>query len=141
MPFRPGQSGNPLGRPRGARDKLGAAFLQALADDFQAHGTKVIAKVRRDHPHDYLKIIATSIPKQVDGVEWSSRSPDQLSDEELTAIIVGGLSDKQLKAVIEMGRDDAEGPDAGQVVDGEFNARLIPVRAGRLRPPQGSERG
>jgi hypothetical protein len=34
IPFKPGQSGNPDGRPRGSRNKLGEAFVQALADDF-----------------------------------------------------------------------------------------------------------
>ena len=42
-PFRPGQSGNPKGRPVGARSKLGEAFLEALQDDFATHGAAVIA--------------------------------------------------------------------------------------------------
>ena len=126
MPFRPGQSGNPLGRPRGARDKLGTAFVQALAQDFHVHGTKVIAKVRRDRPHDYLKIVASTIPKDAGDEALLTRSADQFSDEELMAVIVNGLSDEQLKAVIEMARDGAEDPDAGEVVDGEFKRVMIP---------------
>jgi len=34
-PWKPGESGNPRGRPRGARSKLGAAFIEALAADFE----------------------------------------------------------------------------------------------------------
>jgi hypothetical protein len=36
-PFEPGQSGNPAGRPKGARNKLSEVFLQALAEDFDAN--------------------------------------------------------------------------------------------------------
>src|SRR5215471_10323251 len=33
-PFKPGQSGNPKGRPKGARNRLGTQFLEALEADF-----------------------------------------------------------------------------------------------------------
>jgi Family of unknown function (DUF5681) len=56
--FQPGESGNPAGRPKGARSKLSDAFLKALADDFLEHGEGVIQKVRAERPHDYLKIIS-----------------------------------------------------------------------------------
>src|SRR6478735_2642876 len=38
IPFRPGQSGNPRGRPKGARNKLGEEFLAELYNDFEANG-------------------------------------------------------------------------------------------------------
>jgi Family of unknown function (DUF5681) len=70
MPFEKGQSGNPNGRPKGSRNKLSEAFLQALSADFNAHGTAVIEKVRAEKAHEYLKIVALLVPKQVelDGV-------------------------------------------------------------------------
>jgi hypothetical protein len=33
--------GNP-GRPKGSRNKLGEAFIQALAEDFERHGAEAI---------------------------------------------------------------------------------------------------
>ena len=37
-PFKPGQSGNPKGRPKGARNRLGTQFLEALEADFNKFG-------------------------------------------------------------------------------------------------------
>ena len=38
--FKPGQSGNPMGRPKGARNRLGTRFLEALEADFNKFGTQ-----------------------------------------------------------------------------------------------------
>ncbi len=64
--FRPGQSGNPAGRPRGSRNKLGEAFILALADDFEAHGPEVIAACREKFPGKYLSVVASILPKEID---------------------------------------------------------------------------
>jgi hypothetical protein len=64
--FKPGQSGNPAGRPRGARNKVSEKLLEALAMDFDSHGKAVIEKVRSDRPHEYLKIVASLVPKQME---------------------------------------------------------------------------
>ena len=81
---------NPAGRPKGSRNKLSDAFLQALADDFEAHGKGVVEKVRTERPQDYLKIIASVMPKrmEVEDVGPPCRAAD-LSDDELAAIIAG----------------------------------------------------
>src|SRR5262245_5247998 len=64
--FKPGQSGNPAGRPKGARNKVTENLLEALASDFEAHGKEVIEKVRAERPHEYLKIVASLVPKQME---------------------------------------------------------------------------
>ncbi len=61
--FKPGQSGNPAGRPPGSRSKLSEAFLKALADDFDEHGLKTVQKVRDDKPDAYLNVIGKLMPK------------------------------------------------------------------------------
>jgi len=63
--FLQGASGNPKGRPVGARSKLGEAFLEALNKDFDAHGEQVICEVRVEKPDQYLKVIASLMPKEM----------------------------------------------------------------------------
>lgn len=80
--FKPGQSGNPKGRPQGARNKLGEDFVRALAEDFEANGVNVIATVRAEKPDQYLKVIASLLPKEV---EIKRTTLDGLTDDELAA--------------------------------------------------------
>ena len=61
--FKPGQSGNPNGRPKGSRSKLSEAFLKALSDDFETNGLDTVAKVREDKPDAYLNVIGKLMPK------------------------------------------------------------------------------
>ena len=61
--FRPGESGNPNGRPKGSRNKLSEAFLKALADDFEQHGVDAIQKLREESKDKYCNVIAKLMPK------------------------------------------------------------------------------
>jgi hypothetical protein len=83
--WKPGQSGNPAGRPKGARNKLGEEFIQSLYADYQTHGAQVIERVREERPHEYLKVVASLLPKQL---EIKEAPFDGISDEELAALIV-----------------------------------------------------
>lgn len=78
--FKPGQSGNPLGRPKGARSKLGEAFLEDMLTDWSAHGKAVIEAVRADKPDQYLKVVASILPKELN---VKVNELDDLTDEQL----------------------------------------------------------
>src|SRR6476646_9359973 len=54
--FKPGQSGNPKGRPKGARNRLGTQFLEALEADFNQFGPQAIALVREKKPEVYMRV-------------------------------------------------------------------------------------
>src|SRR6476469_7606358 len=62
--FKPGQSGNPKGHPKGARNRLGTQFLEALEADFNQFGPQAIALVREKKPEVYMKVVADLLPKE-----------------------------------------------------------------------------
>jgi hypothetical protein len=66
IPFRPGMSGNPGGRPVAARNRITSRFLYDLADHFQEHGREAIQKVFEEKPDRYLAIVAALLPQKID---------------------------------------------------------------------------
>ena len=71
----PGQSGNPAGRPKGARHKLSEAVIKEIADDWAIHGLEVVQHVRETKPDVYLQVISRLMPTR---------------DEATTAGVLGG---------------------------------------------------
>lgn len=76
--FQPGQSGNPSGRRLGSRNKLSEAFVEALFQDFKAHGVEAIQRTRQESPEVYVKVIASLLPKEVKAGAVSDLTDDQL---------------------------------------------------------------
>jgi hypothetical protein len=73
-PWKPGQSGNPLGRPQGARSKFSEAAVANLLEDWTTHGPGVLAKVRTADPSTYLRVAFSIIPKDVQ-IALETRGP------------------------------------------------------------------
>jgi hypothetical protein len=65
-PWKPGQSGNPAGRPMQACQRLGEKFIKTLADDFDAYGEEAIRKLRESDPARYAAIVASLMPKALE---------------------------------------------------------------------------
>ncbi|TPI32874.1 hypothetical protein FJ970_14445 [Mesorhizobium sp. B2-1-8] len=53
-------------RPKRMKKTLGDDFLAAVRADFRAHGAGVLAEVRADKPDQYLKIVLSVLPKDID---------------------------------------------------------------------------
>src|SRR5262245_17861459 len=87
MPFQPGQSGNPGGGRPGSRHRqqLNGEFIAALLREFRHGGPAAIAKVRKNQPAAYLKILALLVPRE-HKVEHSNLIKE-LTDEQLEAMI------------------------------------------------------
>lgn len=79
--FQKGQSGNPGGKPVGARNKLQGDFMNALAEDFEQHGPAAIIACRTEKPEQYIRVIASLMPKELE----VKRPLEDLTDDELAA--------------------------------------------------------
>jgi len=75
-PWVKGQAPPPgAGRPLGARQKIGNAFIEAMHKDFMEHGKDVIRMARIEDPVAYLKIVAGLLPK-----DFELKPSDDLKD-------------------------------------------------------------
>lgn len=63
--FQAGNRFGARGRPKGARSRLSERFLSQIADDFEIYGAAVIREVREERPVDYLRLVASLIPKEL----------------------------------------------------------------------------
>lgn len=82
IPFKPGQSGNPNGRPKGARSRLGEAFLSDLADAWAANGVAAIERVAKSDPGTFCKIVSNVLPKEVVQMAFSVNGNIAFADVE-----------------------------------------------------------
>ena len=99
----PFKKGNP-GRPKGARNKLGEAFIEALHESFQQHGPETIETVRTEKPDQYLKVIASLLPKEMNlnvNDQFSEMDDDELAERarrlarDLAPLLAGTGSDQE----------------------------------------------
>ena len=94
--FKPGVSANPGGKPLKSRNKLQGDFFRELADDFNVKGKDAIKAMREERPADYIKVIASLTPRELE----VTHSPlEDMSTEALEAAIaaVQGLLANQPK--------------------------------------------
>lgn len=82
-PWQPGQSGNPSGRPKGARNKLTTEFFEDFYAAWQAHGAKALENMAATSPRDFVRVAAMLMPK-----EFELKTPlDDMTDAELADLI------------------------------------------------------
>lgn len=78
--FKPGVSPNPGGKPVGSRNRLQGDFVRELAEDFAKNGKQAIVDMRTDKPGDYIRVIASLMPKEIDvGTKFAALTDDEIA--------------------------------------------------------------
>jgi len=83
--FQPGHLPTPGGgRPAGSRNKITTHLLNVLCKDFQENGEAVVKICRIEKPVEYLKIVASLLPKEL---QVSDTKLCDLSDDEIAQLL------------------------------------------------------
>jgi hypothetical protein len=77
---------NKGGRPRGSRNRLTGDFMRALAEDFAEHGQGVIKVLRMERPAEYVRVIASLMPRELVLESTLSEFTDDQVDELIVKI-------------------------------------------------------
>src|SRR4029453_9926692 len=93
--FKPGQSGNPKGRPKGSRNKLSEMFFRDLCDAWQAFGKPALETMAMLYPVEFVRLVASLMPKEPEATIAPVTVMERMSDAQLDALIAqcieGGL--------------------------------------------------
>jgi hypothetical protein len=90
--FKPGQSGNPKGRPQGSRNKLSEEFLADLHAAWQLFGRPALMTTALTEPSVFVRVVASLMPKELEATKTVVHA-DRMSDDELAAIACQGGED------------------------------------------------
>ena len=93
------------GRVKGTRNRLGTVFLEKLLKEFDEFGEEAIRICRVERPHEFLKIVASILPKEF---EITDSRLKEISDDELDLFIE--LARRQLVSGIAGNADSGKEP-------------------------------
>ena len=63
--YKPGQTGNPKGRPKGSKNKLAEDFLKDVQEVWAESGITALRAAVQEKPSDFCKMVAGLVPKDV----------------------------------------------------------------------------
>src|SRR4030095_9830522 len=85
--FKPGQSGNPKGRPKGSRNKLSEEFFRDLCDAWQAFGKPALETMAMLYPVEFVRLVASLMPREPEATIAPVTVMERMSDAQLDALI------------------------------------------------------
>ena len=125
--WKPGQSGNPHGRPVGTRQAFSNGFLRDLAEVWAEHGRETMIKTAKDQPTTFFAVCARLIPSDVK-LTVEQQLPGNLSMEDWQAM-------KDIIAAVRQTIPDAASAPPGAVLEHALGA----LRAAHAKPIELSE--
>jgi Family of unknown function (DUF5681) len=93
IPWKPGQSGNPKGRPQGSSNELSEDFLADLHDAWKAYGRSALMAAAWTEPVSFVRVVASLMPKELEATTITVVHAERMSDDELAAIACQGGGD------------------------------------------------
>jgi hypothetical protein len=84
--WQPGESGNPNGRPIGARGRFSQRFVADLTDAWEKHGAAALEQTAKLYPDRFVGICSHLIPKDV-SVSLTAALPGNLEASDWTLIL------------------------------------------------------
>ena len=102
MPFKPGESGNPAGKPRGAENRLtrkAKYYAEKLIDEMKSIGVAEIAKTGK--MSDYVNLLKTLLPKDFNISGNLTVKNDRIDLSKLTVDELKQLRDLHQKCITE----------------------------------------
>lgn len=97
-PFQPGQSGNPAGRPKGARSKFSSKFITAFMAHFAKNGEQALNRLLQENPAEYVRFARSLVVQdevlpefnsQEDALEFL-KEQYQIRDIEIGLAVISG---------------------------------------------------
>src|SRR6476660_2340217 len=110
-PWKPGQSGNPKGRPIGARQKISEQLLADLAVVWEHQGESVLRRLAIEDPSKLAQIAYGLLPRDV-FISVEQRTPGNLDPDEWAI----------LRRVIDLIKQNANGAELRPVLETIENA-------------------
>jgi hypothetical protein len=108
--WKPGQSGNPAGRPKGSRSKFNEAFLADFIAAWEQLGPEALTRTATESPAVFVRVAASLLPRHFKMEHDFSDMTDEQLDRYIRDLNAGIA--EELRASAGIGESSARAPAA-----------------------------